>query len=266
MSRLRNASPGGTIGAAALHRRRARTNANGLLTMARAALAADRFLEAKGLLVALHAILPRDALWFSSLRWRPTRASLPDSLTALKEAHGYLQTLDPDSTNDPETLGLWGAVHKRLWDSRRSADIWTKPCFVRAGFFLKQDYYNGINLAFLMDVRASLVDAARDRAEAVADAVLARRVDVTGPGVLRPGARGGEVSAAHKSWIMATKWEAAVGLEDPAHVAEYRAEAERMPVAGWMLDSTRSQVARLEELIARCPLRHGALNLSTEPE
>jgi hypothetical protein len=37
-----------------------------------------------------------------------------DALTALTEAKKVLQPLYPEGANDPETLGIWGALHKRL--------------------------------------------------------------------------------------------------------------------------------------------------------
>jgi tetratricopeptide (TPR) repeat protein len=240
-------------------------NAKVLLSLARAALAADRFAEAKGLLLALRAILPRDVSVTQQLALATYRSQSPDPLTALHEAHRYLQELDPETTNDPETLGLWGAVHKKLWDlvsERRYLDEAIDS--YERGFFLKQDYYNGINLAFLMDVRASLFDAAGDRAEAVADAVLARRVRRQ---VLLFCDRALDletVSAADRYWIVATKWEAAVGLGDELGAARYRTEAERLAeaerpaVTPSMLAATRSQVRKLEQLLAASPLRSGS--------
>ena len=152
-------------------------------------------------------------------------------------------------------------MHKRLWDLTKEHKYLDESIAAyERGFYLKQDYYNGINLAFLLNVRASLAGSAGDeRAEAVADAVLARRVRRQVVTCCDRALTAGTVSDSERYWIVATKWEAAVGLEDVARAADYRQEAERMPVAGWMLDSTRSQVARLEELIARSPLRGGAL-------
>jgi len=37
-------------------------------------------------------------------------------IAALREACDLLYSLNPATSNDTETLGLWGAVHKRLWD------------------------------------------------------------------------------------------------------------------------------------------------------
>ena len=37
----------------------------------------------------------------------------PDAKTALLESKAILSQLDPETSSDPETLGLWGAIHKR---------------------------------------------------------------------------------------------------------------------------------------------------------
>jgi hypothetical protein len=151
-------------------------NANDLLKDARGAMAEGRFLEAKGLFKALLRFLPRDLYIVQQLALATYKSELPDALTSLQEARSYLQELGPDVSNDPETLGLWGAVHKRLWDltaDRKALDV-SIDAYER-GFYLKQDYYNGINYAFLLNVRAAEHQKQSNTAEAIADFVLARR-------------------------------------------------------------------------------------------
>ena len=66
----------------------------------------------------------------------------------------------PTSRTTRKRSGLWGAIHKRLWDidqDRASLDVAVNA--YERGFYLKQDYYNGINLAFLLNVRASVQQA-----------------------------------------------------------------------------------------------------------
>ena len=54
------------------------------------------------------------------------------------------------SSTDPETLGLWGTVHKRIWDlTSDPAMLNTAIDAYEKGFYLKRDYYNGINYAFI---------------------------------------------------------------------------------------------------------------------
>ena len=151
-------------------------SANDLLGKARKALDDGRFLEAKGLLIALHSMLPRDVSVVQRLALATYKSRSPDPASALREALGYLQQLGPATTNDPETLGLWGAVHKRLWDiATERENLDEAVASYERGFYLKQDYYNGINLAFLLNVRAHVRRQAGDQDEAIADYVLARR-------------------------------------------------------------------------------------------
>jgi Tetratricopeptide Repeats-Sensor len=230
-------------------------NAKELLERARAALGANRFSEAKGLLFALHAILPRDVFVLQQLALATYKSKVPDPVTALKEARGYLEELRPDTTNDPETLGLWGAVHKRLWDHSHDRHMLDGAIAAyERGFYLKQDYYTGINLAFLLDVRASLIAGGGERAEAIADAVIARRVRRQVLEYCTGALAASSVSTEGHYWIVATQWEAALGLNDAALIARFRAEAEAAGVAGWMLESTRQQISQLEQLLAVSPL------------
>jgi hypothetical protein len=94
---------------------------------------------------------PNDTYLKQQLALATYKGMLPDAETALLDACAILNTLGPQTTADPETLGLWGAVHKRLWEigqQRKHLDeaIWA----YEKGFYLKNGHYNGINLAFLL--------------------------------------------------------------------------------------------------------------------
>lgn len=85
------------------------------------------------------------------------KSEKPNKLSALEKALRILKKLRPDSTTDPETLGLCGAIYKRMFEetSQRKfieLSIW----YYEKGFYIRQDYYNGINVAFLYDRLASL--------------------------------------------------------------------------------------------------------------
>jgi hypothetical protein len=184
------------------------------------------------------------------------KSELPSPQAALEEAAALLAPLDPDTSNDTETLGLWGAVHKRLWGLTRD-----KPHLdgaVRAaerGFYLRNDYYNGINLAFMLNVRASV---ATDPAEAIADFVQARRVREEVLAICQRWLQDNPAPSADadaRYWVLATKGEAEVGLgrpEGPQTLADAYASARQ----SWMSDSTRKQVAELQAFLADSPLRH----------
>ena len=51
-------------------------------------------------------------------------------------------------------------------------------------------------------------------------------------------------------WVVATRWEAATGLGEAAAAEKRRLELEALPHAPWMMDSARSQIERLQALVA----------------
>ncbi len=74
---------------------------------------------------------------------------------------------EPKISNDPETLGLSGAINKRLFElSGDRAYLDRAIRFYERGFYVKRDYYNGINVAYMYTQRANLAD---DRFEAIVD-------------------------------------------------------------------------------------------------
>jgi tetratricopeptide (TPR) repeat protein len=94
------------------------------------------------------------------------KSKQPDAETALRDAEKILAPLSPDTITDPETLGLSGAINKRLYDITKDETYLRKAIrFYERGFYIKQDYYNGINVAYLYNVAASV---ATDKKQALA--------------------------------------------------------------------------------------------------
>ena len=133
----------------------------------------------------------------------------PTKVDALKEAHRILQVLEPEKTGDPETLGLLGAIHKRLWDETKDRDALDHGIFAYArGFNIKRDYYTGINYAFMLDDRARMQESEDER---TADRVLAQRIrrqvlTIVDDAIRAlPKNEGGDVQdPAEKYWLQAT--------------------------------------------------------------
>ena len=178
-----------------------------------------------------------------------------------------LVTLDPETSNDPETLGLWGAIHKRLWElAGNMAHLETAIRAYERGFYLRNDHYNGINFAYLQNVRADesakRADAAASPDEAVslrADAV-ASYVDAaaTRREVLQicQGVLGNEkLTDEAKYWVMATMAEAYLGMGDQAGSDRTLEDAFKIASAQWMKDTTKDQMNKLRALLANSPLR-----------
>ena len=190
------------------------------------------------------------------------KSKYPSPEEALKRARDLLALLEPQTSNDTETLGLWGAVHKRLWELTKESSYLDEA--VRAyerGFYLCNDHYNGINYAYLLNERAAHPIGF---AESVADFVQARRVrrevisicnqwleSNTRTAPLLPESRFPE----KRYWFLATLAEAQIGLEDEAMGQQRLEEAFAAAPEEWMKETTREQVTKLKTLLAASPLK-----------
>jgi len=205
------------------------------------------FLGAKAFLELLHQQRPTDLFVLQQLALATYKSKAPTPKAALLEAKAMLERINPQTTNDPETLGLWGAIHKKLWDLEpRDEDLATSINAYSRGFYLKQDYYNGVNFAFLLDLRALKSARAGEREEAIADKVLARRVRTEVLGYVEPQiAEAADLPLDKRYWVTASKWEVFVGLGRDADAALAEKAARDLQPPAWMLETTADQTARI---------------------
>ncbi len=205
---------------------------------------------------------PEDAYLLQRLALATYKSKLPTEHEALLEAQELLRLLHPDISNDMQTLGLWGSVHKRLWE------LDPKPQYLdeavtayERGFNMANDYYNGINFAFLLNVRAACTAGTDD---AIADKVMAGRVrrkviDITGRWLLNnplPEYNQASAGAMHDSlknwyWVKVTIGEAYIGLGDEVAAKQHLEEAYEKVPEEWMKESTEEQMRKLRHLLAK---------------
>ena len=233
-----------------------------LMQAAMSARAEGNFKLARDILGGVRAVQGEqvDPFVLQQLALTTYKAKEPDAIKALVDAHAILEPLGPATSSDPETLGLWGAIHKRLFELggspqlTRSYALETAIWAYERGFHLGNDYYNGINFAFLLDARA----ARSHGDDAIADRVLARRVrqrvlaicdQLLKAGIKRESAR---TQAEEEYWVRATRVEALFGLlRDDESNSEFEGAKNMIPSPeGWMIDSTAEQLAKLKALLA----------------
>jgi hypothetical protein len=228
-----------------------------LMDQADAAFKRRDFVTAKSLLGVVLTIKPMDSYVTQKLVLATYKSELPSLEAALNEALAILESLRPATSTDAETLGLYGAIQKRLWSVTGGAPHLDKAIWAHEkGFNLRNDYYNGINLAFLLNVRAAL-KMATEPAEAIADFVVAQRARrqvqavceaLLASAVMRKGA--------DEYWIRATLAEVYVGFGETAKAEAALQDAKAQAgVESWMIESTEGQFARLKGLLAGFPLQ-----------
>lgn len=215
------------------------------------------------------------------------KAKQPDDASAVRALHDALEVLgplNPEVSNDPETVGLAGAIEKRLFEKGQGAGHLAHAIrYYTRGYYLRDDSYNGINLAYLRDVRA---DSPLDPTDAdrIADLVFANRIrsevlalcdreleacrkskeqaEQTRARAVQPGAAGlwetqRESDWERSYWCLATKAEAHFGLGEMANYEMTRSQAMALDPAPapWMIDSFTSQLGKLRSLLEK----HGHL-------
>jgi hypothetical protein len=207
---------------------------------AKAAMAEGRFAEAAGLWAEARERGPKDDHVVQQQALATYKAAQPTELEALGEAARLLEYLWPRDSLDPETLGLWAAVHKRIHALTADASALDEAiAATERGFVLGRDHYNGINLAYLLDVRARSAETALAR-EDHARAMSIRRQVLELCEARLEGAIGDD-----RYWVLASLWEAAVGIGDEKAATRWEAEAAAVGPAAWMLESTSAQVEAL---------------------
>ncbi|MEO6915439.1 MAG: TRAFs-binding domain-containing protein, partial [Chitinophagaceae bacterium] len=195
---------------------------------------------------------------------------LPDTVTALNDALQLLGQLDLDHTNDPETVALAGAIEKNLYEAGNdTAHLENAILYYQRGYYLLNNRYNGINLAFLLYSRA-LSTLNTSRAEVTADMVYATRTwkrvlylcdldtkeleDRASKASIpvadtesQPEERPAE-SSEKVFFIFANKAEAHYGLGETDACEQARAEAGKVPHDEWMMESFQGQLENLMKL------------------
>jgi hypothetical protein len=231
-----------------------------LLKLANEAQHKGDFLTAKRLFTFIRETLPPpsppsppllgNAYYVQKIALVTYKSKLPTELEALQEARDLLSTLRPAVSLDPETLGLWGAVHKRLWDVTGEAHyLDTALDGYERAFCVGRDYYNGNVFALLLNVRSA---RANSRAEAITDFVQAIRVRrqvivLCDEALSRDG-----LTEYGRYWVQAAKAEAYLGVGDGSRAQETLQKA--VAPDPWMKDSAEEQLRLLGRLLEKSPL------------
>jgi len=244
--------------------------ARDLMNRAEAARIQSDFKFAKELLIQVRRLAPNDPFVIQRLALATYKSKLPSPVQSLEEAKRILSELEPDVSTDVETLGLWGAIHKRLWELRQDRhDLDTSLLAYEKGFYVKNDYYNGINAAYLYNLRASISNGE----EATADLVMAKRIRRRVVVIcdewltvyekrqkqdkqLIEGQDWEEENrnlTEEKYWVLATKAEAFVGLNDDNAAQYCLDQAKAIATATYMVESTMTQLTNLRKMLMNGP-------------
>ncbi len=160
---------------------------------------------------------------------------------------------------DQETLGLVGAIYKRMWEvDGNKLNLERALQYYRRGFELgiAADGYTAINAAFVQDLLAHLEESQAREAGAISRTAQSRREDATGIRNKIIDSLEARYSSADATaleprdyWAIATLAEAALGLQQYQAARRWLALARGIEgISEWEYESTARQLVRLVQI------------------
>lgn len=214
-------------------------------------LRANHYRDAAIAFAAADKLKPKEPAIVQKLALATYKSELPSKQAALLAGMAILAVLNPDGSNDPETLGIAGAMHKRLWlleHDRAQLDAAIRS--YGRGFELMRDYYNGENLATCYDFRS---EVQADPAEGTYDRMSARKVRLVLVDQLTGlMAAPSFIDRSDRKWMHATLSNCyfALGLADQADAQE-RAFRDQQPSPGEIVSFAEGKQAALKAAAMR---------------
>lgn len=116
----------------------------------------NKFDDASNLWEKANKILPNEEYFVQQHALCKYKSKIPSEGVALTDALTIIQKLDVEgNTNDPETLGIEGAINRRLYQLNNEIEYLNRAIELYGkGFKIRGDYYNGENYAFCLDLKA----------------------------------------------------------------------------------------------------------------
>lgn len=126
-------------------------------------------------------IIPSEQYFIQQSALCKYKSKSPSENTALIDALGIINKLDPNETNDPETLGITAAIYKRLWLLENDKEYLERAIFYYGkGVKISENYYTGENYALCLNLKENVESNndekthARVEARKAREAILAR--------------------------------------------------------------------------------------------
>ena len=210
------------------------------------ALSKSNFIEAKSFFNKALEIDKNNSYILQRLILSTYKSKYPTEKDSLIEALDMIENLSPNTSNDPETLGLASSINKRLWDISKDNSLLDKAIeYSERAFYISNDYYNGINLAFLFNLRASISEGDDN----VADSVIARRIREKVISICLNIIDKNFEERNDCYWILASLEEAYFGIKNMEKYLEYKEMSIKYLKDDWQRESTEEQIKKLSKLI-----------------
>lgn len=210
---------------------------------------ADEFIEAAKLWEKAAEAAPSEDYFLQQQALSIYKSKEPSEATALADALRIIEKLAPDGeSNDPETLGLTGAIYKRMWLSNSDVECLKRAIkYYEKGFQIRNDYYTGENYALCLDMMSAVEEDEDEKTYYVIAAKKARKQIVKILEDIEESVEEGNVSTELK-WAIATLSNCYYGLGDDNKGESFEKLFLSLAEAKWERDTFQEGKSKLFEL------------------
>lgn len=175
------------------------------------------------------------------------KSETPTKMSSLSDALQIIRKLDPDGeTNDPETLGLTGAIYKRMWHLVKDVEYIKRAIsYYGKGFKIRRDYYNGENYALCLNIAGSIEPNADEKIFYKISAKKAREEIISFLDYLNDD----ESRISVNKWAYATMASCHFGIDDDINGEKFEKVFFSLAVVGWEKETYLESKKQLLTLI-----------------
>lgn len=175
------------------------------------------------------------------------KAKEPSEIVALTNALNIITELDPENSNDPETLGLTGAIYKRMWLITKDVEFLKLAVkFYKKGFQIRSNAYTGENYALCLDEMSNVEIAPDEKTYFTIEAKKTRQIIIESI-MCMPNMESG-AACIEDMWLFATMANCYYGLGNLKDGDKY--EKKFLSLAtNWQVETYQLSKARLTALI-----------------
>ena len=167
-----------------------------------------------------------------------------ESEEGLQEALNLLNKLNLNIENDTETYGLFGAIHKRLYQLTNNQEhLEQSISYYQKGYVMHDDYYNGINYAQMKQVQLSLETNTQEQ-NWLKTQIDRTRKDVMGMVNNKLSAEG--LKKEDKGWLTLTKAEVMADMGDFDLIRELLSKPQESGLTDFQISSLEDQIQMKE--------------------
>ena len=128
-----------------------------IVEKAKTEMDASNFEEAKKFWTKALNKVENEPYFIQQLSLATYKSKVPSERTALQDALNFIYKLYHYNTNQPQTLGITGAIYKRLWLLDNDVEFLNRAIeYYRKGFQINNDYYTGENYALCLEMKSQI--------------------------------------------------------------------------------------------------------------